>query len=245
MRTTRSRVPPSLPAAPVPGNLPGCWPWCLCCSACSPQPLPPTKRRTSSKAGCGLPRITGTATHNGIRLERIIFESQPGIRAGDIARTAAWLRQLDSVDLENIGLVAIGDTTAAGLHAAAFDPGLSPVVLTSPLTSWTALVSHKRYRTRHIPHAVPAALEAYDLPDLAATLAPRPLTLINPVDHSGEPARRDLIEADYALTRTVYALAGAEEALHIKNVPPETLADTAAAALNPARPGKVTSEKKM
>jgi len=179
---------------------------------------------------------TGAVSYNlwfaGVQLGR----SLTGIRAGDIARTAAWLRQLDSVDPENIGLVAIGDTTAAGLHAAAFDPGLSPVVLTGPLTSWTALVSHKRYRTLHIPHAVPAALEAYDLPDLAATLAPRPLTLINPVDHAGEPARRDLIEADYALTRTVYARAGAEEALHIKNVPPETIADAAAAALKPAQP---------
>jgi len=164
-----------------------------------------------------------------VQLER----SLTGIRAGDVARCVAFLRSRDSVDPESVGLVAIGDTTAAGLHAAAFDSALAPVVLAEALTSWTDLVSHQRYRTFHIPHAVPAALESYDLPDLAATLAPRRLALINLVDHAGDPADPGSVDSGYAIAREAYARAGAEEALSVEQVAADALADAVATSAAP------------
>ena len=55
---------------------------------------------------------------------------------------------------------------------------------------------------------VPGALAVYDLPDLAATLAPRPLTIRNPTDATGQPAAADLVTRTYAPVRATYAKDG-------------------------------------
>ena len=44
---------------------------------------------------------------------------------------------------------------------------------------------------------VPGALKVYDLPDLAAAIAPRPLTIRNPVDAAGKPLTKEAAEEAY------------------------------------------------
>ena len=57
---------------------------------------------------------------------------------------------------------------------------------------------------------MPGALAVYDLPDLAASLAPRPLTIRNPTDATGKPAAADLVTRTYAPVRASYAKDGME-----------------------------------
>jgi len=161
--------------------------------------------------------------------------SLTGIRAAEVARCIAFLRGHEAVDAEAVGLVALEDLATVGLHAAAFDLRIAPVVLTAPLVSWADLVSHQRYRTYYMPHTVPGALASYDLPDLAATLAPRALTLINPANHAGEAADAESLEREYGVLRNAYAAAGAEGALRIRSVDEE---EVAAAVLEAFSPGE-------
>ena len=45
---------------------------------------------------------------------------------------------------------------------------------------------------------VPGVLESYDLPDLAARLAPRALSILEPVDALGVPVSQKTLETTYA-----------------------------------------------
>jgi hypothetical protein len=59
----------------------------------------------------------------------------------------------------------------------------------------------------------------YDLPDLAAAMAPRPLTIRHPVDPVGKPVSQAELEAAYAKAREAYKAAGAEQNLLLQASP--------------------------
>jgi hypothetical protein len=62
-------------------------------------------------------------------------------------------------------------------------------------------------------------LKAYDLPDLAAALAPRPLTIRHPLDAAGNPVSQAELEEAYATARAAYKAAGAEKNLVLEAKP--------------------------
>jgi hypothetical protein len=63
---------------------------------------------------------------------------------------------------------------------------------------------------------VPGILEAYDLPDLAAAIAPHPLTVRNPLDPAGKPVATDAVREAYAVCRKSYRAERAEELFRIE-----------------------------
>jgi hypothetical protein len=71
--------------------------------------------------------------------------------------------------------------------------------------SYRSIVAAPRYKTDYIAGAVPGALTAYDLPDLAACLAPRPLLFVAPRNGLGALAEEADVNADLAVTRSAYA----------------------------------------
>src|ERR1043166_9157628 len=62
----------------------------------------------------------------------------------------------------------------------------SQVTLEGMVISWSA-VARTPISRNPLTNVGPGALEVYDLPDLAATIAPRPLTIRDPVDAAGKP----------------------------------------------------------
>ena len=89
------------------------------------------------------------------------------------------------------------------LHAAAFEPRLGQITLERPVTSWEAVTKTPR-NYNNLSNAVPNALSVYDLPELAATLAPRPLTIKGSVSPALEPLSAKDAEAAYTAMRTAY-----------------------------------------
>jgi len=71
------------------------------------------------------------------------------------------------------------------------------------LFSWQDVV-RERMATTEFAAIVPGALAAYDLPDLAACLAPRPLLVLNPRNALGEPADAQQVQAAWAVARQAY-----------------------------------------
>ena len=53
-------------------------------------------------------------------------------------------------------------------------------------------------------------LQHFDLPQVAASIAGRDLTLLSPVDHMKRPVEVALAEKAYRFTQEAYATAGAE-----------------------------------
>jgi dienelactone hydrolase/pimeloyl-ACP methyl ester carboxylesterase len=131
-----------------------------------------------------------------------------GQRATDLLAVVAKM----AGEAGDIHLIGVGSAGPAALHAAVLEPRVKRLTLDGALVSWAAVVrtpvSHDQ-----LTNVVPGALAVYDLPDLAATLAPRPLTIRKPADPIGQPLTRAAASAAYRVVRAVYARAGAEKQL--------------------------------
>jgi cephalosporin-C deacetylase-like acetyl esterase/pimeloyl-ACP methyl ester carboxylesterase len=129
-----------------------------------------------------------------------------GQRATDLLAVVAKMAG-ESDDLQLIG---VGGAGPAALHAAALEPRVKRLTLEGTLVSWSAVVrtpvSHNQ-----LTNVVPGALAVYDLPDLAAAVAPRPLTIRNPADPTGKPLARAAADDAYRAVRAAYAKAGSEK----------------------------------
>ncbi len=150
----------------------------------------------------------------------LIGRSLVGLRASDFLRTFQALKERPDVDADNIVAVARGDMAPVLLHAAAAEPEITRVALIEPLASYRSLVMNTYYQSTFVLSSVAGALTAYDLPDLAASLAPRPLLLVNVTDHRGQIAGTATLEAEMAVIRSAYAAAKGQDRLGIRTWQP-------------------------
>ena len=109
---------------------------------------------------------------------------------------------------------AKGITGIALLHAAAVDPRIGEVVIENNLISYEAVAGNPVHRGVMVG-IVPGALGVYDLTDLAASLAGRPLTLLALRTPAGPIALLKDVREAYGYARQAYQAAGAEEQLRI------------------------------
>ena len=63
---------------------------------------------------------------------------------------------------------------------------------------------------------IPNILQKMDLEDIRAAIAPRPLTIINPVDHLRTPLSPALAREEFAVVRKAFKAAHAANALKVK-----------------------------
>jgi dienelactone hydrolase len=142
-------------------------------------------------------------------------------------RVADVLRILAGLDAESgrgegghngFRVVGVGAAGPIVLHAALLDRDglIKEVVLERSLVSWTDVVE-KGISRGQIGNVVPGVLAAYDLPDLAARLAPRPLRISDPVDAMGQPIPKADVERAYAACIKAY---GPSNRLELRSGPP-------------------------
>ena len=114
-----------------------------------------------------------------------------------------------------VDLVGVGIGGPIVLHAAALDERIAAVTVREGLVSWSSVVRIPRSR-RRLSNVVPGALEVYDLPDLAAAIAPRPLTLLGPLDAAGNPVSAEEIRRAYSRAISAYRDAGSPDRLKLR-----------------------------
>jgi cephalosporin-C deacetylase-like acetyl esterase len=135
-----------------------------------------------------------------------------GQRCGDLLAVIAAVAG-DSSD--GVNVIGVGKAGPIVLHAAALEPGIKRVALDRALLSWSSVaarpVSHDQ-----LANVVPGALAVYDLPDLAALLAPRPLTLRSPADPVGTALAPAEVEKEAKEIHAAYAKRSADKQLVIE-----------------------------
>jgi dienelactone hydrolase len=133
-----------------------------------------------------------------------------GQRAADLLTVLASLRA-DTGGSPGLGfrVVGIGAAGPIVLHAALLDDTglITGLVLERSLVSWGDVVEKGLSRDQ-LGNVVPGALQAYDLPDLATRLAPRPLTILTVVDAEGNPVSQAVLEQSYAACVEAYRRGG-------------------------------------
>lgn len=134
-----------------------------------------------------------------------------GQRVRDLLMVAAAIDE----DGRGVHLIGVGAAAPAALHAAALDPRFREVTLDGMVLSWS-LVARTPITIHQLTNVVPGALEAYDLPELAASLAPRPLTVRASTDPVGKPLPQADLDAAYAPAHAAYEAQGAEAAFTLR-----------------------------
>lgn len=136
-----------------------------------------------------------------------------GVRAEDVVRLINILKKERHVK-EIYGL-ARETMCAPMLYAAAFDPALKRICLISPLSSYWSIVMDRFYSPHFLYSTVAGSLNAYDLPDLEASISPRKLMLVNIVNGQGKPVNNKSEDEDLSVIENAYHTSGASSQLDV------------------------------
>jgi dienelactone hydrolase len=130
----------------------------------------------------------------------ILGESLLGQRITDILALVAALQKYPVTAGMPIHLAALGELTVPALFAPALAPEIQRLYLAGGLVSFQNVVETEIY-THPFANFVPGLLNHTDLPDVAASLAPRRVTLAGSVDATGSRVSPDTVGAIYSAAR--------------------------------------------
>ncbi|MGO8789716.1 MAG: acetylxylan esterase [Terriglobia bacterium] len=152
-----------------------------------------------------------------------LFLGRPllGMRVDDALAVVRYLRTRPDVDPKHVAIVGRGWAGVTALFAASLDSEISSTAVEGVPASYGALATAQLYE-QPAYFLLPGALQDFDLTDVFAALAPRPLLVLNPQD----PLTRKMVEqealAAFEPVRATYDAANASQALSVKVEPLET-----------------------
>jgi dienelactone hydrolase len=147
-------------------------------------------------------------------------ESLFGQRVQDVERSVDYA--LSRPDANPAGVWVVGKEMAAlwALYAAALDPRIKSVVCYEGLLSYRALTAVDRY-LYGADVFILDVLNHFDLPQVAAMVADRRLTLLSPVNAMKEPVDIAAALEAYRWTQDAFTAAGAKDQFRILAVQPD------------------------
>src|SRR5262245_9616588 len=144
----------------------------------------------------------------------LVGKTLVGLRAQDVVRAVDALAARRDVEMESLSAFGKGDAAVVLLHAAALDDRIKSVTLEEMLVSYESVVAWKIHQ-EVFESVVPAALANYDLPDLAASLAPRRLQIINAVNPRGQRIETQQVKREYEVAQKAFAASGASQSFSV------------------------------
>jgi len=141
----------------------------------------------------------------------LLSKSVAGSQAADVARLALLMKNQPGI--QEVAGIAHNYLSAVMLHAAAFEPALNSILLNEPCISYYSIASTGFYSPGFTGSIVPYALTKYDLPDLAASLSPRKLIMLDVVNGADQRLDMKTSAAETDFIRSVYKKSGASDNL--------------------------------
>jgi hypothetical protein len=116
--------------------------------------------------------------------------STVGLRVLDVLRAYDYLAQRPDTGAGPISIAGVGWSAILAALAGALETGWAAVRVERMLSSFQAIVDTPLYDSRrfNLKSAAWGLLQQFDLPDLTLCIAPRPLTVVDPVDACGAPS---------------------------------------------------------
>lgn len=146
-----------------------------------------------------------------------------GRRVFDVLRAVSYLRTRRDVKPEQVCVTGVGRGALWALYAAALDAEIAQTVLLRGLTDYKCLAEHRRHN-HHFSLYLPGVVKDFDLPLVAACVAPRPLTLLNPVQQRRERRPESEVREIYRGVSEMYSRLGSTDAFSV--VAKDTAVDT-------------------
>jgi cephalosporin-C deacetylase-like acetyl esterase len=132
----------------------------------------------------------------------LIGRSIVGIQAADVVRLTNLLKE--EYNIKEIYGLAKKQMSPVLLHAAAFDKDIKKIALVEPYSSYRSIVMNPHYNPDFLHSTVPGSIGIYDLPDLAASLAPRKLLLIGVTDGNSNDNNTIDIDKDLPVIKAAF-----------------------------------------
>ncbi|MDQ6678693.1 MAG: acetylxylan esterase [Acidobacteriota bacterium] len=132
----------------------------------------------------------------------LLGKTMAGMRAADISRGVDILSARPEVDPSKIYVTGAGAGAVPALYAAALDPRIRGAAIEQGLLSYRSIVD-SRISYDAYQQVVPGVLRHFDLPDLAAAIAPRPVWIWQPVDALGMPVSGAAMRQAYGESKNV------------------------------------------
>jgi cephalosporin-C deacetylase-like acetyl esterase len=145
-------------------------------------------------------------------LALMVGKPMVGLRMDDIVRGIDLLRERGALFGEQCLGIGEGMAGVDLLHAAVLDSRIAGVVVQGSLLSYAAVARTPIHR-QVFDAVIPGVLGKYDLPDLVASLAPRPVWLVNLRSAAGSPVFLRETKSEFKYTEAAYAAAGAQDKL--------------------------------
>jgi cephalosporin-C deacetylase-like acetyl esterase len=124
-------------------------------------------------------------------------KTMPGMRAGDVTRGIDLLAARKDVDSARISVIGRGAAATAALFATLFDERIRSLLVEGMLSSYESVVT-ERILQRNVDQMTPSALRYFDLPAVAAALAPRRVGIFNAVNPLGQELPLSRLKKEYA-----------------------------------------------
>ncbi len=137
-----------------------------------------------------------------------------GMRVQDVIRSIDYVLSRPDVDQRGVGLIGKGMGALWSLFAAALDTRILAAVCEGGLLSYRTLTGADRYQ-HGADVFIPNVLNHFDLPQVAAAVADRPLTLLAPVDAMKNSVEIPVAGEVYERTKAAYSVGGASDHFRI------------------------------
>lgn len=137
-----------------------------------------------------------------------IDESLFGMRVHDVVRSIDYVLSRPDVIQTGVRLIGKGRGALWSLFAAALDPRVLAVVCEDSLLSYGSLTRGDRY-LYSADVFIPSILQRFDLPQVAACVADRPLALLSPVDAMKNSVTKPAVREAYQWAAKIYEMMGA------------------------------------
>ncbi len=140
-------------------------------------------------------------------LALMVGEPLAGLRMDDILRGVDLLGEKGLLEEDKCLGFGKGFVGVDLLHAAALDERITGVVIEDGLLSYASVARTPIHR-QIFESIIPGVLGKYDLPDLVASLAPRPVQLVNLRSPLGNRVILREVQSEYAYAQAAYAALG-------------------------------------
>ena len=141
-----------------------------------------------------------------------------GMQVEDLLGAYDVLESRGDVDPSRIAVLGKGYGGVLALVLAALQPKVEKVAIEGTVLSYME-IARARYHEGLTAAFIPGVLRDFDLPDLAAALAPRPLWIVDPRTPTGALVPADRARAEFAPAARAYERAGQPAAFRVLHRP--------------------------
>ncbi len=126
-----------------------------------------------------------------------------GMRMTDVLRSVDLLAA--RADVERTKIYGFGKDAGALplLHAAVMDDRIRKIALEGMLASYQTIIQQRIHR-QVFEQVIPGVLRSYDLPDVVAAVAPRPVWIVNGVNALGQRIKLPELKKQYPATAALH-----------------------------------------